>query len=99
MSRDVVTLDGGHEEARKPRKLSRHLGAGMQVALRMADIKLGWFDLAYWVVAFAVAYYVAYVFDIKKFFTNTKRKDDGSKIKGPKDKKDNGLKLEKVGEA
>lgn len=61
----------------------------------MADITFGWFDLVYWLVAFAVAYYVAFVIDIRKLFSKTK-KEDRSKIKIPKASKDKSLTLEKV---
>ena len=41
----------------------------------MADITFGWFDLVYWLVAFAVAYYVAFVIDIRKLFSKTKKEE------------------------
>jgi hypothetical protein len=61
----------------------------------MGNYQFGWIDLAYWIVAFAVAYYVAFVLDIQKFFM-TAKEEDSSKIKGPKKAKDNSLMLEKV---
>lgn len=63
----------------------------------MTDLKLGWFDVFYWIVAFAVSYYLAFVFDFRKFFKMTK-KEDQSKVKGPVETKEESFKLEKVWE-
>ena len=61
----------------------------------MSKYQPGWGDLAYWIVAFAVAYYVAFRLDIQKLFMKAKE-EDPSKIKGDKKPKDDSLKLEKV---
>lgn len=56
---------------------------------------LGVFDVAFWIIAIALSYYLAFVAEIHNYFSKPKRKGE-AKIEGPTKPKSDSLKLEKV---